>query len=86
MDRGEKSESATMSMHAQPNTASERQGQATVVAAWPTGVSVLAQAVNAFQRHDEHDACMDLPLRPHKTFGLPPTYWAHAHTKRLKAS
>jgi hypothetical protein len=73
-------------MHAQPNTASEQQGQATVVAAWPVGVSVLAQAVNAFQRHDAHDACMDLPLRAHKAYALPPSFWAQAHIKRLKAS
>lgn len=75
-----------MPMHAQPDAGSGQQGQATVVAAWPTAVSALAQAVNAFQRYDARDACVDLPPRPHKAFALPPTFWAHAHIKRLKAS
>jgi len=86
MDQRGKSESPTMSVHAQPDTAGGQQRQATVAAAWPTGVSVLAQAVNAFQRHDARDACVDLPLRPHKPFALPATFWAHAHVKRLSAS
>jgi hypothetical protein len=34
----------------------------TVVAAWPAGVSVLAQAVEACQRRDTREAGTDLPL------------------------
>ncbi len=47
-------------------------GLATVAAAWPTGVSVLAQAVEACQRRD---AGMDLPVRLPSSFGLPPAFW-----------
>ena len=44
---------------------------ATVVAAWPAGVSVLAQAVEACQRRDAREAGPDLPLRRTDSF-VPP--------------
>lgn len=44
---------------------------ATVVATWPAGVSVLAQAVEACQRRDTRETGTDLPPRAVNSF-LPP--------------
>jgi hypothetical protein len=53
---------------------SVRPGQATVKAAWPTGVSVLAQAVDACQRRDSLDA--DWLARAPDSIVLPRPYCA----------
>ncbi len=75
MDRLEKSQLPIAAQEAQPAT--DRQGAtgqgklATVVAAWPAGVSVLAQAVEACQRRDTREAGTDLPPRVASSF-VPP--------------
>ena len=77
MDRIEKSQLPAAAQETQPAT--DRQmaavtGQlklAIVVAAWPAGVSVLAQAVEACQRRDTREAGTDLPLRRANSF-MPP--------------
>ena len=74
MDRFTKSQLPTAAQEAQPATGRPMAavtGQAklaTVVAAWPAGASVLAQAVEACQRRD---AGLDLPLRLSNSF-VPP--------------
>jgi hypothetical protein len=74
MDRLEKSQLPVAAQEAQPAT--DRRGAtgqqlATVVAAWPAGVSVLAQAVEACQRRDTREAGTDLPPRGANSF-VPP--------------
>ena len=77
MDRFEKSQLSAVAQETQPATdrrmaaASGQQKPATVVAAWPAGVSVLAQAVEACQRRDAREAGPDLPLRGTDSF-VPP--------------
>ncbi len=77
MDRLKKSPSPAVTQEAQPATGRQMAavtGQmkpATVVAAWPAGVSVLAQAVEACQRRDTHEAGTDLPPRLTSSF-VPP--------------
>jgi hypothetical protein len=77
MDRFEKSQLPTVAQKVQPATdcrvaaASGQQKLATVVAAWPAGVSVLAQAVEACQRRDTREAGTDLPPRGANSF-VPP--------------
>ncbi len=80
MDRFNKSQSPTAPREAQ--RATDRQmaavtGQfkvATVPAAWPAGVSPLAQVVEACQRRDTRDAGTDLPLRQPNSFVPPPAF------------
>jgi hypothetical protein len=77
MSRIEKSQLPAAAREMQPATdrqmaaATGQQKLATVVAAWPAGVSVLAQAVEACQRHDTHEAGTDLPPRVASSF-VPP--------------
>jgi hypothetical protein len=47
-------------------TLSDRLGLNTVPAAWPTGVSQLAIAVDACQRRENSDVCGDLLARASK--------------------
>ena len=77
MDRFEKSQLPAVAQEAQPATdrrgaaVTGQQKLATVVAAWPAGVSVLAQAVEACQRRDTREAGTDLPPRGANSF-VPP--------------
>ena len=77
MDRFEKSQLPKVAEEMQPVTGhrlaavTAQLRLATVVAAWPAGVSVLAQAVEACQRRDAREAGPDLPLRRANSF-MPP--------------
>jgi hypothetical protein len=55
-------------------TVTGSQGQVTVPAAWPSGVSPLAQAVDACQRLDAGDVGMDWLLRARDSIVLPQTF------------
>ena len=77
MDRFKKSQLPEIAEETQPVTGrgvaavTAQLRLATVVAAWPAGVSVLAQAVEACQRRDAREAGPDLPLRRTDSF-VPP--------------
>lgn len=66
----------------------ERLGLSTVPAAWPTGVSQLAQAIDACQRCDADEVCGDWLARVPETIKLPPEFCPNApalkHAKRAK--
>ena len=51
-----------------------RIGLSTVPAAWPRGVSHLAQAIEACQRCDTAVVCTDWLRRAPNTFDLPPAF------------
>jgi len=60
-------------------------GLDTAPAAWPTGVSLLAQAVDACQRCDTAAVCGDWLARAPKTIKLPPEFCPNAPAfKRAK--
>ena len=77
MDRFEKSQLPEGAEETQPVTGRRlaavigHRNLATVVAAWPAGVTVLAQAVEACQRREAREASVDLPLRRANSF-MPP--------------
>ena len=52
----------------------ERLGLNTAPAAWPTGVSLLAQAVDACQRCDADTMCTDWLARAPKAVAAPPAF------------
>jgi hypothetical protein len=57
---------------------SERLGLSTVPAAWPAGVSQLAQAIDACQRCDVDELCSDWLARAPQTVKLPPDFCPNA--------
>lgn len=70
-----------------PNMAAmtRRLGLATVPAAWPTGVSHLAQAVDACQRCDASEVCTDWLRRTPDQVVVPPAFCPNtAEFKRAK--
>jgi hypothetical protein len=74
MDRFIKPRKLLVALQAQPDTvhkAAEVHAPATVVAAWPSGVSQLAQAVNACQRRDTG---IDWLQRRRNSIVLPPAF------------
>jgi hypothetical protein len=56
---------------AQPGTVA---GLATVKAAWPSGISPLAQAVDACQRRDARELSIDISLRASNSNALPSAF------------
>ena len=66
----------------------ERLGlSAPVAAAWPTGVSQLAQAIDACQRCDTTEVCTDWLARAPKVIEAPPAFCPNAvELKRAKES
>ncbi|HEY1474420.1 MAG TPA: hypothetical protein VGF53_10085 [Pseudolabrys sp.] len=69
MDRFNKYQFTPAHSETQPDTV---RGPATVVAAWPSGVSSLARAVDACQRHDTRDMGTDWLARAPNSIVLPP--------------
>ncbi len=60
-------------------------GLDTAPAAWPTGVSLLAQAIASCQRCEASEVCADWLARAPKTIELPPEFCANASEfKRAK--
>lgn len=60
-------------------------GLSTAPAAWPTGVSLLAQAVQACQRCDADAVCDDWLARAPRTIDVPPAFCPNAEAlKRAK--
>lgn len=60
---------------------------APVAAAWPTGVSQLAQAIDACQRCDTTEVCTDWLARAPKVVETPPAFCPNApELKRAKAT
>lgn len=60
-------------------------GLDTAPAAWPTGVSLLAQAVASCQRCDASEVCADWLARAPKTIEVPPAFCPNApELKRAK--
>ena len=57
------------------NAAAEVRVLATVPAAWPSGISQLAQAVDACQRRDSGDAGTDWLQRAPNSIALPTAYF-----------
>jgi hypothetical protein len=55
-----------------------RLGLSTVPAAWPAGVSQLAQAIDACQRCDADEVCGDWLARVPQTIKLPPEFCPNA--------
>ena len=53
---------------------------ATMLATWPTGVSLLAQAVDACQRCDAGEVCGDWLARAPDSIKVPPEFCANAET------
>ncbi|HVZ54648.1 MAG TPA: DUF6455 family protein [Pseudolabrys sp.] len=54
-------------------------------AAWPTGVSLLAQAIASCQRCDAGEVCADWLVRAPKTIEVPPAFCPNApEFKRAK--
>jgi hypothetical protein len=58
----------------------ERLGLSPAPAAWPTGVSQLAQAIDACQRCDTAVACTDWLKRAPKAIELSPVFCPNAFT------
>ena len=56
----------------------ERLGLSTAPAAWPTGVSLLAQAIASCQRCEAGGVCSDWLARAPKTIEVPPAFCANA--------
>jgi hypothetical protein len=71
MDRFNKPQFMPSASETQPDTV---RGPATVVAAWPSGVSSLAQVVDACQRRDTRDMGTDWLARAPNSIVLPPAY------------
>jgi uncharacterized protein DUF6455 len=61
----------------------ERLGLSTVPAAWPTGVSQLAQAIDTCQRCDTAVVCTDWLARAPKAIELAPVFCPNAFTFTL---
>lgn len=62
-----------------------RLGLNTVPAAWPTGVSQLALAINTCQRCDAFDVCNDWLVRAPSKIETPPAFCPNAaEFKRVK--
>lgn len=55
-----------------------RLGLDIVPAAWPTGVSQLALAINTCQRCDTFDVCNDWLVRAPKAIATPPAFCPNA--------
>ncbi len=66
----------------------ERLGLSVAVpAAWPTGVSQLAQAIDACQRCDTAEVCIDWLARAPAIIETPPAFCPNAaELKRAKAA
>lgn len=63
----------------------DRLGLSTVPAAWPTGASQLARAVDACQRCETAEVCGDWLARVPQTIKLPPDFCPNAETfKQVK--
>ena len=66
----------------------ERLGLSTAPAAWPTGVSLLAQAVASCQRCEAAEVCADWLARAPKAIEAPPAFCPNAgefkRAKRVK--
>ena len=63
-----------------------RLGLSTVPAAWPTGISQLAQAIDACERCDTAVACADWLHRAPHSIVLPPAFCRNAEAfKRAQA-
>ena len=63
----------------------DKLGLATVPAAWPTGVSALARAVEACQRCDTAEVCSDWLVRVPRAIVVPPEFCPNApEFKRVK--
>jgi hypothetical protein len=73
MDRLDESQLLAVAQEAQPATDCQLMGQQLklVVAAWPAGVSVLAQAVEVCQRRSTREVGTELPTRLANSF-VPP--------------
>jgi hypothetical protein len=56
----------------------EKLGLGTVTAAWPTGVSSLARAIDACQRCDTAEVCGDWLARVPATVAQPPPFCPNA--------
>jgi hypothetical protein len=54
-------------------------------AAWPTGVSLLAQMVDACQRCDADEACGDWLARAPKKIAMPPAFCPNADALKKAA-
>jgi hypothetical protein len=70
-----------------PNMAAmtKRLGLDTAPAAWPTGVSLLAQAIDACQRCEADAVCSDWLARAPKAIEIPPAFCPNApEFKRVK--
>lgn len=67
---------------------SQRLSLSPVPAAWPTGVSQLAQAIEACQRCDTAVVCTDWLNRAPSTLNAPPAFCPNAdelkHAKKIK--
>jgi hypothetical protein len=76
MDRSQKYQSVDSSPDHVSNMAAmtARIGVSTVPAAWPQGVSQLAQAIEACQRCDTAVVCTDWLRRAPSSFDLPPAF------------
>jgi hypothetical protein len=61
-----------------PDTVGNMMATVQVVAAWPAGISHLAQAVDACQRRDMANLRSDWLGRAIGVNPLPPTFWANA--------
>ena len=85
MDRSQKYQSVDSSPDHVSNMAAmtARIGVSTVPAAWPHGVSQLAQAIEACQRCDTAVVCVDWLRRAPSSFDLPPAFCPNQAT--LKA-
>ncbi len=74
-----------------PNMAAmtNRLGLDTVPAAWPTGVSQLALAINACQHCDAFEVCSDWLARAPKALRTPPAFCPNApefsRAKKIKS-
>jgi hypothetical protein len=63
----------------------DKLGLSTVPAAWPTGVSHLAQAIDACQRCDTAAVCTDWLRRAPNSIVVPPAFCPNADAfKRVK--
>ena len=84
MDRSQKHQSVDSSPDHVPNMAAmtARVGISTVPAAWPHGVSQLAQAIEACQRCDTAVVCTDWLRRAPNSFDLPPAFCPNKTTFR----
>ena len=79
-DKAMPTSAQTPSRDSVPNMAAMtgRLGLDTVPAAWPTGVSQLALAINACQQCDAFDVCTDWLARAPSTVKKPPAFCPNA--------